>query len=211
MAEYEGREAKYNNGVGKLVAGIIMGCVLGDNEAKDAYVSRQIELMSQEEPNAEFMARTTLVGLDEALETRVSVPKIILAPSKPFIVERANIALDMSVSARSDDSFSMKSDTELEGEGGVKAGIISASMRIKAAVSVAKEQKRSSDYTSTTHVDVTMCQGEAPEGLMKIIDSLNLTATKALELNADIIENQYGTLARSAQNDGEAVELAEAA
>ena len=80
-----------------------------------------------------------------------------------------------------------------------------------ATLSVAKEQKRSSDYTSTTHVDVTMCQGEAPEGLMKFIDALVLNEVKALELNADIIENQYGALALAAQNDGEAEPLAEAA
>ena len=55
---------------------------------------------------------------------------------------------------------------------------------------MAKENKRSSDYTSTTHAEVTMVQGPAPEGLMKIIDSLNATTGRALELNSIMIEDQ---------------------
>lgn len=197
MAEYENRERNYNNGLAKIVASFAMGCVEADSEAKDAYVNRQIMLMNQEEPNAEFLARTTLIGLDQALETMVSVPKIVLAPSKPFIIERANLSLDMRVAASTEDALSVKSDTEMEGEAKVGFGVFSGSMRIKAAVSVAKDQKRASDYSSTTHADLTMCQGEAPEGLMKIIDSLNATTTKALELNASLIEMQYMALVES--------------
>ena len=166
MAEYENRERNFNNGVGKIIGGIALGFVEADNASKDAYVDRQIRLMNQEEPNVEFRAETSLIGLDQSLSTKVSVPKIILAPSEPFIIERANASLDMSVSASTDDSLSVKSDTEMEGEGKVGVGIVSASMRIKAAVSVAKEQKRSSDYTSTTHTDLTMCQGKSPEAVM---------------------------------------------
>ena len=194
MAEYENRERNYNNGIAKILYGVAMGAVLSDNASKDAYVERQIRLMNQEEPNAEFKARTTLIGLDQALETKVSVPKIVLAPSRPFIIERVNLSLDMSVSASSEDALAIKSDTEMEGEGKVGFGVFSASMRVKAALSVAKDQKRSSDYSSSTHVDLTMCQGEAPEGLMKIIDSLNATTVKALQLNADLIEMQYREL-----------------
>ena len=35
-----------------------------------------------------------------------------------------------------------------------------------------------------------MVQGPAPEGLMKIIDSLNATTVRALELNSILIEDQ---------------------
>ena len=194
MAEYENRERNYNNGIAKILYGVVMGAVLADSASKDAYVERQIRLMNQEKPNAEFMARTTLIGLDQALETRVSIPKLALTPSRPYVIKDAKLTLDMSVSASTEDALSIKSDTEVEGEGQVGFGVFSASMRIKAAVSVAKEQKRASDYSSTTHVEVTMGQGEAPEGLMKIIDSLNATTVKALELNASLIEMQYREL-----------------
>ena len=208
MAEYENREANYNNGLGKVVGSYAMACGKVDNEVKDAYVARQIELMSQEEPNAEFTARTTLVGMSQSLDTRISVPKIIPAPSKPFVIERAFLSLDMTVSAHSEDNLSVQSDTEVEGEAKVGFGMFSGSLRVKAAVSVAKESKRSSDYTSTTHAEITMVQGEAPEGLMKIIDALNLTVVRGLELNAVLIEDQAVQLLEEAQDSSETAEAA---
>ena len=192
MAEYENRERNYNNGVAKILGAIAVGMVEADGVSKDAYVDRQVRLMNQEEPNAEFRAKTTLIGLDQALETKVSVPKIILAPSRPFVIERANASLDMSVSASTEDNLSVQSDIEAEGE--AKLGPLPVSLRIKAAVSVAKEQKRRSDYTSTTHADLTMCQGESPEAVMRIIDAMTANTVKALELNASIVENEYRQL-----------------
>ena len=190
MAEFVQRENRYNNGLADIVQSFAIGCVIADNAAKDAYVERQIKLMNQEKPNVDFVAKTTLIGIEQPLETKVSVPKIVLAPSDSFIIERANLTLDMTVSAHAEDNLSVKSDTEVEGSAKVGLGLFSASMRVKASVSVASDKKRSSDYTSTTHADLTMCQGPAPEGLMKIIDSLNATTVRALELNSVLIDAQ---------------------
>ena len=192
MAEYEDRERNYNNGLAKVVGAFAIGLVEADGASKDAYVDRQIRLMNQEVPNAEFRAKTTLIGLEQALETKVSVPKIVLAPSEPFIIERANLSMDMTVSASTEDNLSVRSDIEAEGE--AKLGPLPVSLRIKAAVSVAKDQKRRSDYTSTTHADLTMCQGNAPEAVMKIIDAMTANTVKALELNASIVEGEYREL-----------------
>lgn len=199
MAEYENRERNYNNGLAKVVGSFALGMVEADNASKDAYVERQLDLMNQAEPNVEFRARTTLIGLDQALETRVSVPKIILAPSRPLVIEEANMSMDMTVSAHSEDNLAIQAGLEAEGEAQIGVGIISAKVRVKASLSVSKESKRSSDYTSTTHADLKMVQGEAPEGLMRIIDSLNATTTRALELNADLIGMQYLTMVNEAQ------------
>ena len=95
MAEYENRERSYNNGLAEIVKSYALGLVEAYDTAADAYVTRQIRLMEQEEPNAEFSARTTLIGMDQALETRVSVPKIVLAPSKPFVIGEANLSLSL--------------------------------------------------------------------------------------------------------------------
>ena len=185
---YENRERSYNNGLGKVIGSFALSCVDADNRSKDAYVARQIELMGQEEPNVEFLARTTLVGMERSLETIVSVPKIILAPSTPIMIERAFISMDMTVSASSEDNLAVGADIEAEGE--AKLGPLPVSLRVKANVSVDKSSKRASDYTSTTHAELTMVQGPAPEGLMKIIDSLNMTTVRALELNSILIEDQ---------------------
>ena len=190
MAEYENREANYNNGLGKVIGSFAMGCVQADNLAKDAYVQRQIMMMGEDPPNVDFVAKTNLIGLAQPLETRVSVPKIILAPSTPLMIEKAFLSMDMSVSASTEDNLAIKSDTEAEGSVKAGWGPISGELRIKSALSVAKDQKRSSDYTSTTHAELTMVQGPAPEGLMKIIDSLNATTARALDLNSILIEDQ---------------------
>ena len=190
MAEYENRETNYNNGLGKIIGSFAMGCVQADNLAKDAYVQRQIMMMGEDPPNVEFLAKTNLVGLEQALETRVSVPKIILAPSTPLMIEKAFLSMDMTVSASTEDSLSVQSDIEAEGSAKIGYGPIGGELRIKASVSVSKDTKRASDYTSTTHADLTMVQGPAPEGLMKIIDSLNATTSRALELNSILIEDQ---------------------
>ena len=190
MPEYEHREANYSNGLGKIIGSFAMGCVQADNLAKDAYVQRQIMMMGEDPPNVDFVARTNLVGLEQPLETRVSVPKIILAPSTPIMIERSFLSMDMTVSAHTEDNLSVQSDIEAEGSAKIGYGPIGGELRIKASVSVAKENKRSSDYTSTTHAELTMVQGPAPEGLMKIIDSLNATTVRALELNSILIEDQ---------------------
>ena len=145
MAEYENRERNYNNGLGKVIGSFAMGCVQADNLAKDAYVQRQMMIMGGEEPNVDFVAQTNLVGLEQPLETRVSVPKIILAPSTPLMIERAFLSMDMTVSAHTEDNLSVQSDTEVEGSVKAGWGPISGELRIKAAVSVSKESKRSSD------------------------------------------------------------------
>ena len=116
MAEYENRERSYNNGLGKVIGSFALSCVNADNRAKDAYVVRQIELMNQEIPNAESIAKTTLVGMDQGLETVVSVPKITLAPSEAFMIEKAFISMDMTVSASSEDNLAVGADIEAEGE-----------------------------------------------------------------------------------------------
>ena len=201
MAEYANRETRFNNGLAGVVGAYALGIVDADNAAKDAYVARQIELMNQEEPNAEFVARTTLIGLDQALETRVSVPKIVLAPSRPIVIDEANVSMDMEVSASSSDSLAVNSSLEAEGSGSFGVGMFAAKMRVKASVSVAKDSKRDSHYAAITHADLRMVQGEAPEGMMKIIDSLNLTTAKALELNAELIEQQYLQLVGETQSE----------
>ena len=104
MAEYENRERNYNNGLGKIVGSFAMGCVQADNLAKDAYVQRQIMLMGEDPPNVDFVAQTNLIGLKQPLETRVSVPKIILAPSTPLMIEKAMLTMDMTVSAHTEDN-----------------------------------------------------------------------------------------------------------
>lgn len=198
MAEYEHRETAYNNGLARVVGSYALGIVEADNAAKDAYIARIQALLDHPQPNVEFLASTSLIGLDQALVTRLSVPKLIFNPPEPIVIDETNISLDMTVSARSEDSLALNFGMEAEGEAQIGVGMFSAKVRVKASLSVAKESKRSSDYTSTTHVDLKMCQGQAPEGVSLLTNALTQSAAKGLDANMDLIEMQYLKLVQEA-------------
>ena len=70
-------------------------------------------------------------------------------------------------------------------------------------MSVSKDTKRSSDYRSHTHAKVTLQQGATPEGLCRILDALNESTSKALEINQAIIQSKIGSVAANAVETGD--------
>ena len=196
MAEFREREKDYNDNLGQVVGRFCTAIVEADSEAKDAHTKRVLELLKV--PNAEFIASTSLIGVKEPLQTRVSVPALSIVQANPIQIDNAKLTLDMTVSASHSDTSNLASKTSLEGKGKVGYGPFSISVKISSELSVAKESKRTSDYRSTTHAEVTMNQAAPPEGLMLIIDSLNKNTTKALEINQALIAAKAPQLAADA-------------
>jgi len=150
------REAAFNKSIGGTMANFAMAAVIADSAAKDANIVRILELL--ERPNIDMSATTSLVGLDSNLETRINVPVVAISPINLLIVDNAHIVMDMSVSAH-------QSDTTVSATASFGIGLFKISGTLTANVSVAKEQKRSSDYSATTHAELTLKQGDVPEGL----------------------------------------------
>ena len=203
--QFAGREAAYNNGLGQVIAGFCTAIVDADSAAKDAHTNRVVALLDR--PNAEFLAQTSLIGVDQPLQTRVSVPALAITQANPIQIEEANLSLDMTVNASQEDTT--KINSKVGSEASVRAGWgpVSAGVKITAEVSVGKETKRASDYRSTTHADVKMTQAPTPEGLMLILDSMNKTTAKGLEINQQIIEAKLASLLEQAkQSDDVAIE-----
>ena len=150
------REAAFNKSIGGTMANFAMAAVIADSAAKDANIVRILELL--ERPNIDMSATTSLVGLDSNLETRINVPVVAISPINLLIVDNAHIVMDMSVSAH-------QSDTTVSANASFGIGLFKISGTLTANVSVAKEQKRSSDYSATTHAELTLKQGDVPEGL----------------------------------------------
>ena len=196
MSEYENRERNYNDNLGQVVGRFCTAIVEADAEAKDAHTKRVLQLVDK--PNAQFLAESNLIGIEEKLQTKVSVPVISIVQSNPIEIESAKLTLDMNVSAATTDTLNVGSESKVEGSGKIGWGPFSIGVKITADVSVAKETKRQSDYRSTTHAEVTMVQGKIPEGLSLIIDSLNKTTTKALEINQALIQSRSQGLAQAA-------------
>jgi len=157
------REAAFNKSIGGTMANFAMAAVIADSAAKDANIVRILELL--ERPNIDMSATTSLVGLDSNLEARINVPVVAISPINPLIVDNAHIVMDMSVSAHQSDTLNVKSDTTVSATASFGIGLFKISGTLTANVSVAKEQKRSSDYSATTHAELTLKQGDVPEGL----------------------------------------------
>jgi hypothetical protein len=182
------REAAFNKSIGGTMANFAMAAVIADSAAKDANIVRILELLKR--PNIDMSATTSLVGLDSNLETRINVPVVAISPINPLVVDNAHIVMDMTVSAHQSDNLNVKSDTTVSATASFGIGLFKISGTMTANVSVAKEQKRTSDYSATTHAELTLKQGEVPEGLAKIIDSLYGTVQKGLQLNEQLISRQ---------------------
>ena len=187
MAEYENRERSYAVTMGDTLGAFCRHVVEADNAAKGAYVQRIVDLAGLE--NLELKAEANLIGLDESLQTHISVPPAVIAPVQPIEIDDARLDMSMEVSAHTESTTSIKSESEAEGKGSVNLGPFGKiGVSIKANVSVGKERKRSSDYRATTEVHVSFKQGETPEGVSRILDSINGTVSKSLEVNERLID-----------------------
>ena len=196
MAEYENRERDYNDNIGQVVGRFCTAIVEADSASKDAHVARVLNLLKQ--PNAEFIAQTSIIGVKDPLQTRIEVPVLSIVAANPIVIEEANLTLDMSVSASTSDTTNVASKTSVKASGKVGWGPFSLGVSIQADVSVAKESKRESDYRSTTHADVKMVQGDTPEGLSLILDSINKSVTSGLKINEAIIQAKVGSISDAA-------------
>ena len=192
MAEYAEREKQFNQGLGQVIGDFAVAAVEADNMAKDATIQRYISLLEQ--GNVDFKASTTLVGMDESLQTGISVPAIAVAPIDPIVVEEAELHMSMTVSAHTEETIGTNSQIDAEGSAGVGIGPFQAKVKIKASVSVKTDKKRSSDYSATTDARIRLVQGTPPEGLMKIIDALSANTERGLQINERLIDRQAQAL-----------------
>ena len=193
MADYEAREKAFNEGLGGIIGSFTVAAVEADNMAKDATIHRYISLLEQ--GNVEFKANTTLIGMEEKLETGLSMPAIAVAPIEPIVVEEAELSMSMTVSAHQETSLAVDAGVEAEGTAGLGIGPFQAKVKIKASVSVKSDKKRSSDYSATTDVRVRLRQGTPPEGLQKVIDALVANTEKGLAINERLIDRQAQLMA----------------
>ena len=200
--EFERREQGYANTLGDLLGAFTSHIVEADTQSKNASLERIQQLLRGK--NIEFQADTKLIGIEQELTTRVSVPRITIGPINPIVIEEATIHTSMSVTASQESSTTVNASAGVEtGASFGIPGLGGGSVKINAQTSVESSKKRKDDYTSTCDVTVTMKQGDPPEGLQKIIDALNETTAKGLELNGRIIEVEATRLMNNVDQGGD--------
>ena len=104
----------------------------------------------------------------------------------------------MTVHASKTDTLAIAGKLDVTGEGKIGWGPFSVGVQVTASMSVSKESKRASDYRSHTNAHVQMAQGAPPEGVSLILNSLNATTAKALELNQALIQFEMQAMAADA-------------
>ena len=114
------------------------------------------------------------------------MPVAVVADMRGLEVQTATIKTTMNVSASREDNLSVNSQTEASGSAKIGFGMFSASASFKSSVGVNRDVRRKSDYNSTLEVDINMAQSPVPEGLMKVLDSMNRVVEAATEINVGI-------------------------
>ena len=185
MAEYENREERKFNNLGNQLGGIVTALSTADAATKAAALDRQVRILSMD--NITASANTTVIGQSQPLSVSYDVPAAIVSDMRALVVNEATIETTMNVNARTEDSTAIKSETTAGGEGSIGFGMFKATASFSATVGVDKNQRRSSDYSSSLNITIKMTQSDAPEGMMRIIDSMNDVVKTATEINTAIM------------------------
>lgn len=192
MDDFEERERRKFNDLGSQLGGIVSALSAADAAAKAATLDRQVKILQMD--NIKATARTSIIGSDTPLQVDYDVPAAIVSDMRTPIIEEANIETTMNVTASTEDSTSISSETTAGSEASVGFGVFKASASFSSSVGVDKNHKRKSDYSSTLQVFIRMSQSEAPEGIMRILDSMNNVVKAATDINTAIIVQQQPAL-----------------
>ena len=185
MAEYSNREERKFNNLGNQLGGIVTALSTADAATKAAALDRQVRILSMD--NITASANTTVIGQSQPLSVSYDVPAAIVSDMRALVVNEATIETTMNVNACTEDSTAIKSETTAGGEGSIGFGMFKATASFSATVGVDKHQRRSSDYSSSLNITIKMTQSDAPEGMMRIIDSMNDVVKTATEINTAIM------------------------
>lgn len=183
----EKREKAFNSTLGGTIGGFCSAIIQADGMAKDANIDRILLMLE----GGNITVNTGVaVGDQEPMETNISVPRVLLTQTNPIEIKEASLSMDMTVSESDESTLNIESEVETSGSARVGWGIMSFGVNFRASVSVAKEHKRKSDYRATTTANLTMAQGEQPEALSRIIDSMVKGLDDCLKLNHASLEDK---------------------
>ena len=187
MAEYENRERQKFNNLGNQLGGIVTALSTADTATKAAALDRQVTILSMD--NIMASANTSVIGQQDPLSVTYDVPAAVVSDMRALVVHEATIETTMNINASTEDTTAIKSENTAGGEGAFGFGLFKATASFSATVGVDKNLRRASDYSSSLNIVIRMAQSEAPEGMMRIIDSMNQVVKTAIEINTAVMLN----------------------
>ena len=187
--------------LGALIGEFTTNCVHADSMSKIAAMDRVITAFK--EGNFDLETEVSLIGMKTPLQTKINAPKAILMPLNPLVIDQATLKINMMVASHEQSESSLDSHSEVAGKATVGFGLFKASMSIKASVGVHKSNQRSSDQRSSCEAELVMRQGEAAEGVSRLVDAVLDTVDKGLDLNAALIDSQAKKLKEEVTANGD--------
>ena len=192
-ANYSGtKEQAWVSSLGERVGNAAVAIVEADSLAKDHQVRRVMELVDR--GNIDFRSNTGLVGMEQQLETGISVPLVSVVRQDAMVVDKATIDLSLEVTESANDTVTGKVSSETQASASYNSLVVKGSVKQTVRASVEATRARKSDYTSKMAVHVSMSQAEPAEGMAVVLDALISPIKAAAEINAQLVERQGQTL-----------------
>ena len=163
MAEYEAREKAFKDNIAGTMSAFTVAAVNADSMGKRMAVANLLEVAGAD-PVA---FKQNLTAGSHNFQVDLSLPPVLFHDNRPLIVEKAEVEMNMDVSASQETSV----ETQSKVEGSASAGWGPVKVSMKASVGVNSSHKRKSDYRASTRCILTMSQGEVPEVVARIMDA----------------------------------------
>lgn len=193
----------WNNNLGSTIGSFVTAIVQADGDAKDAYTARVLNLLKV--PNAEFVADVSLVGQKDPLQVRIDTPVISITRVDPILIDTAEIEMEMNVASSVSDESTQDVKASGSGSASVGWGPFKASISVSASMASSASHQRKSDFRSRTQCKVLMSQGETPEGLALIMESIHNFVSTATQMNKQIVEASLPDVIKDAQANSKPV------
>ena len=181
MAEYANREQKFYRSAPGIIASTVEGIAYADASAR----MKDVEVLQAflDLPNISLEQKIAILGNPDPLVFAADYPAIMLAQTRPFLLEtfKQNMSMTVHAAQESDKSVDSKTDTKASGRFGLPWAKMSVS--VDASVSTHSGNKRKSDYGATVDIEFTMARQSDAEGTSKLHDILGKLQDTANEIN----------------------------
>ena len=191
------REQAYASEIGEQIKGFLTPIAQNDNYLKDHAFERTIAILKAD--NVSLTETMTLLGLPDELKYSASLPVILFMALGGVGVDTGYIKGHMDVHASTSDSLASKTELGADGEGKIGWGPISASVKIHASSSISTERKRDSDRSAGVEWQVNVKQLPAPEGVMKVLDTIQSFQSMGNEVNKTLAQAKVDAILEKAK------------
>ena len=187
MEDFADRERAFVDNMSATVTGVVVPILDADLNARVRNGENAIRLFNA--GNVDVTTATTILGEPEPLVATVSLPKAMVTELGGMRMESADIEMTMDVSSSVEEHDLTKTEAAMEGTAEADFGIFKIRTSFSAKASTESERTRKSDYRAKTSLRIHMQAAPAPEGVMRVLDTMMKSIDTSMDINRSIIES----------------------